>query len=284
MTAIFNCSSGHCNDGTTGLDQKKMKQPTKYSRQAAIIKTMKHSSIALSLSCLVSAQLQLIGLTLPLPCLAQGQGPEAGDMDKTNANSKSVPKLTSDHDKVSDLTLSDLRDAGLSLNQIRQEAINIFLEVTRKTCHTSTKSELNIPALISEAEAAAMTRDSDYLPPRPQWLVYYVGTIEPIISLFTQDVKDAKAGVAQLMVPADTKDKMLPLWDQWIAGTDGINKELTAINELIDDGKAENVALARHAAAMFKLSESLEGTRQKAFHTIAESEKRNLDSGKINLK
>ncbi len=129
-----------------------------------------------------------------------------------------------------------------------------------------------------------MTKDSDYMPPRGQWLVYYVGTIEPIISLFTQDVKDAKAGVAQLMVPADTKEKILPLWDQWVAGTDGINRELTAINELIDDGKAENLALAKHAAAIFKLTESLEHTRQKAFNVIAESEKRNSESGKINLK
>jgi hypothetical protein len=44
-----------------------------------------------------------------------------------------------------ELTLGDLRDSGIALNQIRQEAINIFLEATRTQCDKTTKVNLSSP-------------------------------------------------------------------------------------------------------------------------------------------
>jgi hypothetical protein len=51
-----------------------------------------------------------------------------------------------------ELTLGDLRDSGIALNQIRQEAINIFLEATRTHCDKTTRSELIIPNSITEKD------------------------------------------------------------------------------------------------------------------------------------
>jgi hypothetical protein len=206
---------------------------------------------------------------------------------KAETKSKIVPlKLTNDinySDGGSDLTLSHLRDDGLSLNQIRQQAINIFLEATRHSCDCSSKFEILMPSKISDKDFEAGSEKHAYLSPRVQWLVYYVGTIEPIISLFTQDVNDTRAGASKLLVPQDTKAKMILLWHEWEAGIDGVNKELTGINSLIDDGKPENKALAKHAIAMFNYTENLERTREKAFIAIRDSAKHNSAADKVSI-
>jgi len=187
-------------------------------------------------------------------------------------------------EEANNLSLTLLRDSGLSLNQIRQQAINIFLEATRKPCNPSSKFELLIPGGISDRDIDNRAGKNVYLPPRSQWLIYYVGTVEPIISLFAQDVHDTKAGVTKLLVPEDTKKQMHAAWHEWTQGIEGINKELTEINDLIGDGKVENTRLAKHAVAMFKYTQSLERSRRKAFIAIRNSQKRHGDSSnKINI-
>jgi hypothetical protein len=206
-----------------------------------------------------------------------------GPAPRPATQNASRQELKSDRNGNGDLTLSDLRDAGLSLSQIRQQAINIFQEATRKSCDSSSKFEILLPCHISDKDIETNGKDSSYLEPRLQWLVYYVGTIEPIVSLFAQDVSDTKNGASQLLVPEDTKEKILPLWHEWADGIDGINKELTAINDLIGDGKPENVSLAKHAVAIFKYTENLERTRKKAFVAIRTSQKRNIDADKVKI-
>ncbi len=171
----------------------------------------------------------------------------------------------------------------MSLNQIRQQAIYIFLEATRKLCDNSSRFELAVPSAIADKDIEGNAAKNDYLAPRAQWLVYYVGTIEPIISLFIQDVRDTKSGATKLLVPEDAKDKLMPLWHEWEDGIDGINKELTAINSLIGDGQPENINLAKHAVNIFKYTEDLERTRQKAFVAIRTSQKLNSAGNKVKL-
>jgi hypothetical protein len=220
-------------------------------------------------------------------CPAQAQSPDNTSAAKASDKVKDTPiTLSADgdsRDPSGNLTLSDLRDSGLSLNQIRQQAIYIFIEATRKFCNNSSKLEQLVPNTISDKDIETNASKSVYMVPRAQWLVYYVGTVEPIISLFSQDVRDTKSGATKLLVPEDAKDKMLPLWHEWQDGIDGINKELTEINNLIGDGQPENVSLAKHAVAMFKYTENLEHTRQKAFVAIRSSQKRNVEGNKVNL-
>lgn len=183
----------------------------------------------------------------------------------------------------SDLTLTDLRDAGLALNQVRQQALNIFMEATRKPCDGASKSEMTFASTIAEKDIETNGKSCPYIAPRAQWLLYYVGTVEPIITLLSQDVHDTKSGVAKMMVPEDTRHKLLPLWHQWSDGIEGINTELTGVNDLIGDGKTDNLSLAKHALAMFKHTETLERARQQAFAIIRNSEKRNAEVNKVNL-
>ena len=261
---------------------------------------MNHRSTQLSQA--LSLTICLIGLLGPglhgLPAL--GESPtasaagKAGEKAEEKAEEKAADTTAgagrgggltmngSSTEAARDLTLSDLRDSGLSLNQIRQQSINIFMEASRSECCQSSKEVLLVPTSISDKDVDAIAKCNP-MAPRPQWLIFYVATIEPIIKLFVQDVHDTKAGVSQILVPSSSKEQLLPLWDEWTAGINGINSELTEINNLIDDGKAENAALAKHAKAMFDYTESLERTRQKAFIAIRQAEKHHADGGKVNL-
>jgi hypothetical protein len=240
---------------------------------------MNHRSMYLSLAILLAPSLAgaLTGAPyglLPADC----REAEA----KTQARG-GLTLLNSGTEAARDLTLGDLRDSGLSLYQIRQQAINIYMEAGRKECNKSSKEELLVPTSISEKDIEEITRDPSHQPPRPEWLIFYVATIEPIIKLFVEDVHDTKTGVSKLMVPSSSKEQLMPLWDEWTTGINGINKELTDINNLIDDGKPENAALARHAKALFDYTEALERTRQKAFIAIRLAEKSHSDGDKVNL-
>jgi hypothetical protein len=182
-----------------------------------------------------------------------------------------------------ELTLGDLRDSGIALNQIRQEAINIFLEATRTLCDKTTRSELIIPNSITEKDLEFAVKINAYQPPRPQWLFYYVGTMEPIISMLSEDVHDAKSGVSKMLVPAGTLEHFKPLWLEWTTGIAGINNELTDISKLVDSTPPDNAALAKHALAMYKLTERLEHTRQKAFILVRDASKHGNVSEKVSL-
>jgi hypothetical protein len=213
---------------------------------------------------------------------------DAGDNDKGKPSTQSA--YSGDHSSTAlssgrsdELTLGDLRDSGIALNQIRQETINIFLESTRTLCDKTTRSELIIPSAITEKDLEVATKTNSYQDPRPQWLFYYVGTMEPIISMLSQDVHSAKTGISKMLVPAGTLDKLKPLWQQWTTGIAGINNELTDISKLVDSTQPDNAALAKHALAMYNLTESLEHTRQKAFVIIRDASKHGNSSDKVSL-
>ena len=193
------------------------------------------------------------------------------------------PSTALPSDRTDELTLADLRNSGIALNQIRQEAINIFLEATRTPCDKTTASKLIIPNSITEKDLELASKITCFQTPRPQWLVYYVGTLEPVISMLSQDVHDAKSGASKMLVPASTVDKMKPLWKEWRAGIEEINNQLTEISNLIDSTQPCNTALIKHSTAMYNLTERLEHTRRKAFIVIRDAIKHGDSSEKVSL-
>jgi hypothetical protein len=145
------------------------------------------------------------------------------------------------------------------------------------------QSELIIPNSITEKDLEVATKTNSYQAPRPEWLFYYVGTMEPIISMLTHDVHNVKAGLSKMLVPASTLDKLQPNWNEWITGIADINKELTEISNLVDSAEPSNAALAKHAAALYNSTEKLEHTRQKAFLIIRDATKHGDSSEKVSL-
>lgn len=183
--------------------------------------------------------------------------------------SKSSPAILPTHSGSSDqISLSDLRDVGLCVMQIKQQAINIYLEVTRKPIIAKTNAEMPDPMTIS---VHGLEADAKYLPTRPEWLTFYVGTMEPIIHLFKEDIKDAESGVQKITVTKGTKDKFEKVFDAYETAVEQLNVHLTAIYNQIDE-PGNNVKIAKEAIKIFELAEELEKDRQQAYVLIQTAE------------
>ncbi|MCC7531422.1 MAG: hypothetical protein IT342_23165 [Candidatus Melainabacteria bacterium] len=133
-----------------------------------------------------------------LRCAAAEIKGTGAKVTETNANRSEPPKLSQPAPTSiqytspgNAITLGDLRDIGLTIMQIKQQSINIFLEVTRKEVPKSARPDL---VSVDKISMIDVKPDSSYLPTRPEWLVFYVGAMEPIIRLLGADVGDVRGG------------------------------------------------------------------------------------------
>lgn len=202
---------------------------------------------------------------------------------ETKANRSELPKMTqpppgsTDYSEGAEITLGDLRDIGLTIMQIKQQAINIFLEVTRTEVPKSARPELVNVDRISLTDVKA---NVSYLPIRPEWLTFYVGAMEPIIRLLGADVKDVQGGVAKLLVPKGNREKFESLYLEHEKDVARLNEHLTKIYDGIDD-KHGNEALAKEAVHIFEVAQDMEKTRVAAFHIIQGASGRELEEFSI---
>ncbi len=165
-----------------------------------------------------------------------------------------------------ELTLDHIRDAGLALQEIQRDVIYIFLESTRKPMLNSSKPDIVIPNTIS---AKNLHNDKAFNPARAEWLVYYIGILEPIIKLFENDVKDTRNGYRTLLIPEGTRRLAEPLWRTWANDVDKLNEHLTQLNALVEEtGQIKNIAIAKEAAAMFEISQQMEKKRRKGYSLV----------------
>jgi hypothetical protein len=210
------------------------------------------------------------GSTSPSPHRAQEK--ESGEKkaekttvdaaDDKSAKNKSDLKLPGSGSGAMGLT--DLRDVGLCVMQIKQQAINIYLEATRKPVDVTCAATLEDPSHIS---VHGLATDTKYLEARPEWLTFYIGTMEPIIHLFKEDVKDVETGIEKVIVPKGTKDKFEKLFDEYETAVNSLNEHLSNIYEEIHQTD-NNVKIAKEAIKIFELADSIEKGRQEAFHLL----------------
>jgi hypothetical protein len=209
----------------------------------------------------VAAGFVFFSVQLPLKSMA-----EPAEQAAQSTRERVIPENLGEHSKEDyALTLTDLRDTGLALQQIKQQAINIYQEATRTRVPESADAHITDLDAISHKDLES--GESQFLTTRPDWLVFYVGTMEPTIHLCLQDVKDTQKGAYKMLVPKGTKDEFHNMFNQWAEGIDGINEHLTRINELIGE-KNNNISIAREAVNIFDIAEKLETTRRHAFNLL----------------
>lgn len=187
----------------------------------------------------------------------------AGEGDTPSMNPlQPTPPASSQKLKPEEM-LTDLRDARLCLAQVKQQAVNVFLEATRTLVTPTEPAQEHTP---SEINAKMLDEKEDYLPPRKEWLVFYVNTLEPTIHLLAEDLKDVDANHERY--PVQFKKALAPLWKPWHDDVLSMNKSLDEIQELITPDKATNVPLAKAALSIFQKATQLEKVRFHAAKTV----------------
>ena len=176
---------------------------------------------------------------------------------------QSGPHSLSDS-KDDEINLNGLRDVGLALRLVRQQAVNIYLESTRMQVKINGSPDTVKPEKISDR---TIDRSARYLPPRVEWLVYYVGTMEPIIHLLKEDLKILRGKDKWVYVPKGSEEKLKPLFNAWTRDVGELDEHLTAISDLI--GKPDkNVEIAKESVDLIEVTDRLDQDRKRAFKII----------------
>ena len=86
-----------------------------------------------------------------------------------------------------ELQTDEINDVAYALQRVRQQAINIYVEAIRKRESPAVTAELPALSKVPEEIPKDMT---NLLPFRQTWLVYFITTLEPLVYLLKQDIKD----------------------------------------------------------------------------------------------
>jgi hypothetical protein len=155
--------------------------------------------------------------------------------------------------------LTELRDFRLCLTQLKQQAVNLFGEATRTT---TTRIEEPSDENVCSINSTVLDETKTYMPPRKEWLVFYMNTLEPIVQLLTADIEDVEEHGHHF--PKNTGDKIDPLWRSWVADVKQINRSLDKVQELIGQDSGSNIPLAKEALAIYSQTKDAEKQRYQA--------------------
>jgi hypothetical protein len=211
----------------------------------------------------------LFGNTLPtllltgISCLFLGQNAMAGDSRSSpDAKGRSVVQS-------GEIALTDLYDAGLALARIQQQAIDIYVDTTRTPIKGVNIPEIVIPKTIP---VSISQTDLEFLPPRRDWLVYSVASMEPLIRFLSNDVSDAEAQTKEMMIVNIRKSKLEPCWNEWAMHVKSLNDHLTTMLSLFEEAQKNRESIAGQSVAIFEEVDQLEKIRKSACQIIAEDQ------------
>ncbi len=184
----------------------------------------------------------------------------------TSSTSLRLPKRTISDDvqMAPDEMLSDLRDTRLTLTQLKQQAINLFLEATRPSMTVNDAPLEQSPSTIT---AQMLDAKKKYLPPRKEWLVLYVNTLEPIVHLLCEDINDIDTNGRK--VSKAIEQRINPIFSTWRDDVLSINKSLDQVQGALPVGDEHedagaNAIIANAALNIFQRAEELEKIRYQA--------------------
>lgn len=166
------------------------------------------------------------------------------------------------------LSLNDIQDAGILLNHIKRQAINIYEEASR------TPVPLNASPNIPDIKSIPISPGSDrYMPPRREWLMFFLGTMEPVIRDLSKEVTDIQSGAKGLVIPEGVQATLDPLWQAWAADTQKMNHHLDELVPLFEDAPHNNLKIQKVAVAVFDDVQNLEKIRRQVFVAMQKIQK-----------
>ncbi len=146
----------------------------------------------------------------------------------------------------SDLPLDNMQDIAYVLQRIRQQAINIYVECTRKPVK---RYDLDIASL-SKMPTAPLENPSVYLPLRKAWLVFFVGTMEPLVQILNEHLKHIDERTKQSRLPSQCLPQWCQIVAEWKNSIKELNAELTICADLVNDSEPCNIKVAKSARSI----------------------------------
>lgn len=189
------------------------------------------------------------------------------------AQEKAESKVESKAETLSDeqmekefaLPLDNLEDIGYTLQRVQQQAIDLYVEATRKRRETKVLSK----SIIIPHEKLQV--ESYYQPLRKAWLVFFVGTMEPLVQLLVHDVHDIEEHLSEVKIVRGKQKQFDQVYAQWRQAITGINHHLDVLAEQIQATSPSNIVVANEARAIdLEIVKAMQ-LRLKAYDILAET-------------
>jgi hypothetical protein len=161
---------------------------------------------------------------------------------------------------ASQLPMEDLHDVGYILQLIRQQAVDIYAEATRrKTASDSAIEPLDV------IPNQPLLGESDYKPLRKAWIAFFIGTMEPLVHLLDEGWRDVSSGTVKLKVPAVKRSVLDRMMAEIGDSLTAINKHLNKCADVLDTTDSVNLIIAHEAAGIAAEVSKAEQVRTRTF-------------------
>jgi len=173
---------------------------------------------------------------------------ENASIDSSSQTNAAAPAESNEENAQtrSELVLDNIQDVAYTLQRIRQQAINVYVECTRKPMK---HYELNVVSL-STIPLTPLEAPSVYLPLRKAWLVFFIGTMEPLVQILNEHVKHIDERTKQRHIPSKYASQWQGMVDEWKNGIKQLNKQLDVCAALVNDTEPCNVKVAESARSI----------------------------------
>jgi hypothetical protein len=213
--------------------------------------------------CSVSA---ILSCSTALPYVFGVDSASAAASDSTKTQTETSSKNVTGEDSGSTLVIDSIQDVAYTLQRIRQQAINIYVEATRKEVH---RYNLDITSL-SAMPDTPLEEQSAYLPLRKAWLVFFIGTMEPLVQILNEHMHSLEERTVESHLPSQSLPEWNGIVSEWKSAIEKLNKQLDGCAALVDDTAPDNVEVARAARAIDSQVSSLENILHKASKFLQE--------------
>jgi hypothetical protein len=159
---------------------------------------------------------------------------------------------------VAALPLDDMHDVGYILQLIRQQAVDIYAESTQRK---DDKSGSLAP--LTTIPHQALADQSEYKPLRKAWIVFFIGTMEPLLGLLQEAFREVKSGEVILKVPQKKSAELIALESQVGECLASMNNHLNKCAAVLDSDEVGNVIVAQEAEGIAADASKAEEIRQK---------------------
>ncbi|CAN5353189.1 hypothetical protein BH11CYA1_BH11CYA1_13760 [soil metagenome] len=188
------------------------------------------------LSKLVAVSFSLVAVVLFQPVLAAEEKNES-EQSRAKAEVLSAEEM----EKEFALPLDNLEDIGYALQRVQQQAIDLYVEATRK------KRESKVISKCLVIPREKLHPESYYQPLRKAWLVFFVGTMEPLVQLLVHDVQEVETHLSEVKIVRGKQKQFSHVYAQWHDAITGINRHLDVLSDQVDEAHPSNIVVANEA-------------------------------------
>jgi hypothetical protein len=166
--------------------------------------------------------------------------------------------------------LSVVHDWGLVHKQMKELAINLYLEASRCKPSVTEGCEIKAPSTLP----VSITVDkSQQLQPRAEWVAYYLNSMEPLLDYVTKSLRASETGTLKMSVPKGTSSELAAVVEDMYAISHRMETSLDSLNDVFNQEQPSQDLLKDIATRIFEDTSKIEVARCHYYEILKKAEK-----------